>query len=50
MNGAVNVFKFQGTTALFVFFTVVALFGTLHLVALAHPESKFGKAWIILGF
>lgn len=50
MNGAVNVFKINGATALFVFFAVVAIFGTLHLVALSHPAAKASKAWIVLGF
>lgn len=50
MNGAINVFKINGVTALFVFFCVVATFGTAHLVALSHPDAKLSKAWIVLGF
>lgn len=29
---------------------VVAAFGTMHLLALSHPKSRFFKAWLGLGF
>lgn len=29
---------------------VVAVFGTLHLLALASPDSRAGRAFIALGF
>ena len=50
MNGAIPVLKISGTVALVIFLYTVVLFGTLHLVSLAHPESKWSKAWILLGF
>jgi hypothetical protein len=39
-----------GMTALITFLTVIALFGTLHLLAISRPESKLSQAWIGLGF
>lgn len=30
--------------------TVVAVFGTLHLLALSSPDSRWGRAFISLGF
>jgi len=50
VNGAIPVLKISGTVALVIFLYTVVLFGTLHLVSLAHPESKWSKAWILLGF
>jgi len=50
MNGAIPVLKISGTVALVIFLYVTILFGTLHLVALSYPNSKFAKAWIALGF
>jgi hypothetical protein len=50
MNGAIPVLKISGTVALIIFLYVVVLFGTLHLVALSKPDSKWSKAWVLLGF
>lgn len=48
--GAIPVLKISGTVALIVFLYTVILFGTLHLVAISKPDSKFSKAWVLLGF
>lgn len=50
MNGAIPVLKISGTVALIIFLYTVVMFGTLHLVAISNPDSKFAKAWIALGF
>jgi hypothetical protein len=50
MNGAIPVLKVSGTVALVVFLYVVVLFGSLHLWALAKPNSKLAQAWTLLGF
>lgn len=50
MNGAIPVLKISGTVALVIFLYVTVLFGTLHLLALAYPQSKWAKAWVLLGF
>lgn len=49
MDG-IPVLKISGTVALIVFLYVVVIFGTLHLLALSKPDSKFAKAWVLLGF
>lgn len=49
MDG-IPVLKISGTVALIVFLYVVVIFGTLHMLALAYPDSKFSKAWVLLGF
>lgn len=46
----VPVFKINGITAITVALYVVIIFGTLHLLALSFPDSKWAKAWILLGF
>lgn len=50
MNGAIPVLKVSGTVALIVFLYVLIMFGTLHLVAISKPNSKWSHAWIALGF
>lgn len=42
--------KVGGADALKVTLYVVAIFGTLHLVAISHPNSRWGRAWLALGF
>lgn len=49
-NGAIPVLKVSGVVALMIFLYVVVLFGSLHLLALSHPDWKWSKAWILLGF
>ncbi len=49
-DGAIPVMKISGTVALIIFLYVVVIFGTLHLLALSKPDSKWAKAWILLGF
>lgn len=50
MNGAIPVLKISGTVALIIFLYVTILFGTLHLLTLSYPQSKWAKAWVLLGF
>lgn len=50
MNGAIPVLKISGTVALIIVLYSVVIFGTLHLLALSYPQSKWAKAWILLGF
>lgn len=42
--------KVSGAAAIVTGLYVVAIFGTLHLVAISHPNSRFGRAWLALGF
>lgn len=42
--------KVGGADALKVSLYVVAIFGTAHLVAISHPNSRLGRAWLALGF
>lgn len=47
----IPVFRISGTSALFIFLTVTVLFGTLHLLATAYPNSTFAHVWVgALGF
>lgn len=47
----VPVFRIGGTSVLFIFLSVLIIFGTLHLVAAAYPDSRFTKVWVgALGF
>lgn len=46
----VPVFKISGTQAAIIFLTVFATFGTLHLVTLSFPNSKWAQAIVLLGF
>lgn len=50
MGGGIPVLKVSGTVAIMVFLYVVVIFGTLHLVAMSRPKSKFAQAWTLLGF
>jgi hypothetical protein len=38
------------THAVFTAATVVAVFGTAHLLALSSPDSRLGRAFFALGF
>lgn len=42
--------RVSGAAAIVTALYVVAIFGTLHLVAISHPNSRFGRAWLALGF
>lgn len=47
----IPVFRIGGTSILFVTLTVLVVFGTLHLLATAHPDSMFSKVLVgALGF
>ena len=43
-------FKIGGLQAAVLFLYVVAIFGSLHLLAISHPEWRWSKAWLGLGF
>lgn len=40
------VIHISGSQALISFLMMVAIFGSIHLLAAAHPQSKFSQAWI----
>lgn len=42
----IPVFRIGGTSILFVTLSVIVVFGTLHLLATAYPDSKFSKVWV----
>jgi hypothetical protein len=46
----IPVFKFSATQLWMTFAMVVLIFGPLHLLSLAHPQSRLAGAWIALGF
>ena len=46
----VPVFRISGTQAVIIFLTVLVTFGTLHLVTLSFPNSKWAQAFVLLGF
>lgn len=47
----IPVFRIGGTSILFVFLAVLVLYGTLHLLATAYPDSAFTRVWVgALGF
>jgi hypothetical protein len=43
-------FHVSGTHATIVFLFVVAVFGSLHLLAASMPHNQVSQAWIALGF
>jgi len=43
-------FKLGGMQAMVLFLYVVVMFGALHLLAISHPEWRFSKWWLGLGF
>ena len=48
---SVPVLRVSGVFALIVCLYVVAIFGSLHLLALSKPQSKTAQAWLgALGF
>lgn len=42
--------KVGGADALKVALYVFVIFGTLHLVAISHPNSRWSRAFLALGF
>lgn len=46
----VPVFRISGAGGIVVALYVLAIFGTLHLVAISRPESRFAKTLLALGF
>lgn len=42
--------KVSGANAIIVTLYVIAIFGTLHLLAISKPDSKLSRAWLGLGF
>lgn len=42
--------KVNGMQGLVIFLFIVAMFGTMHLLASSMPDSKFTKIWLGLGF
>lgn len=49
-DGAIPVIKVSGTVAIMVTLYVIVVFGSLHLLAISKPQSKWAQAWIALGF
>lgn len=49
-NIPVPVLRINGVSAVVVFLYVVAIFGSLHLLAISKPDSKLAKAWLSLNF
>lgn len=43
-------FHVSGVHATIVFLFVVAVFGSLHLLAASMPSSQVSQAWVALGF
>lgn len=47
----IPVFRIGATSVLYITLVVVVIFGTLHLLAAAYPDSTFRKVWVEgLGF
>lgn len=47
----IPVFRIGGMSVLYIAIVVIVIFGTLHLLATAHPQSAFTKVWVgALGF
>lgn len=42
--------KVNGMQGLVIFLFIVAMFGSMHLLAASMPESKFSQIWFGLGF
>ena len=49
-NIPVPVFRVNGTNAIVVFLYVFALFGSMHLLAIAKPNARLSQAYLALGF
>ena len=49
-NVPVPVFRISGAGGIVVALYVVAVFGSLHLLAISRPTNKVAKAWLGLGF
>lgn len=43
-------FHASGMHALIAFLEMIAAFGSIHLLAISFPGSKFSQAWLALGF
>lgn len=46
----IPVLKINGINAIVTFLFVVALFGSLHILAAAYPTNRGAQSWIALGF
>lgn len=50
VTDVIPAFRIGGSHALVIFLYVFVIFGTLHLFALANPQTKFAKTLFALGF